>query len=61
MSIDSIVSPILNGPYDPPVEHFELDRVGSITGTVFAGRRPTKQASSIHMAQLLTMISAEFA
>lgn len=33
MIIDSIVSPILNGPYDPPAAHFELAKSGGITGT----------------------------
>jgi type III restriction enzyme len=42
VTLESIVSPILNGPYDPPAGHFELANSGGITGIVLPGRRPSE-------------------
>lgn len=39
---DTLVDPVLNGPYDPPQEHFELGADGSPTGAVRPGRRPSE-------------------
>ncbi|HQV56893.1 MAG TPA: DEAD/DEAH box helicase family protein, partial [Ilumatobacteraceae bacterium] len=37
----TIADPIINGPYDPPQQHFELGDDGSPTGTIVNGRRPS--------------------
>lgn len=37
----AVADPIINGPYDPPRQHFELGDDGSPTGVIVAGRRPS--------------------
>lgn len=39
----NLANPVINGPYDSPAQHFELDEVtGSPTGTLVPGRRPSE-------------------
>jgi type III restriction enzyme len=42
MAHEALADPVLNGPYDPPTEHFELGADGSPTGAVRPGRRPSE-------------------
>jgi hypothetical protein len=41
MTTADISNPILNSPYDPPAEYFEIGRQGP-TGVVLPGRRPSE-------------------
>ena len=39
----NLANPVINRPYDPPAQHFELDDVtGSPTGVLIPGRRPSE-------------------
>lgn len=40
-ALENLANPILNGPYDPPARHFEVDQEGP-TGTILAGRRSSE-------------------
>lgn len=42
MTADTLADPVINGPYGPPQEHFELGPDGSPTGVVRPGRRPSE-------------------
>ncbi len=39
---DALANPVLNGPYDPPSRHFEIDPGRGPTGNVLEGRRPSE-------------------
>lgn len=41
-SVVSLDNPVLNGPYDPPQQHFALTVDGTPTGQVLPGRRPSE-------------------
>jgi type III restriction enzyme len=41
MSVEAIVNPILNSPYLPTAQHFELGPDGP-TGAILDGRRPSE-------------------
>lgn len=42
-AIENLANPVINAPYDPPAQHFQLDEVtGSPTGTLLSGRRPSE-------------------
>lgn len=49
--LSDLSNPIINGPYDPPQQHFELDRSGSPTGTLIVGRRPSESFIPIPVSQ----------
>ena len=38
---ESLANPVLNGPYDPPSQHFEIGAKGP-TGAIKDGRRPSE-------------------
>ena len=44
-SVDTAVdlaNPVINAPYDPPAQHFELAQNGTPTGTLLPGRRASE-------------------
>lgn len=40
--IGNLANPVINAPYDPPQQHFELGPDGTPTGTLVPGRRPSQ-------------------
>ena len=38
----NLANPVINAPYDPPAQHFELGPNGTPTGTLIVGRRPSE-------------------
>lgn len=42
MTADALTNPVINGPYDPPQQHFELGSNGTPTGTINPGRRASE-------------------
>jgi type III restriction enzyme len=40
--VSTLTNPVINAPYDPPEQHFELGPDGTPTGTLIAGRRPSE-------------------
>jgi hypothetical protein len=48
--IENLANPVINGPYDPPAQHFEIGDDGSPTGTLIPGRRPSQSWSPIDVA-----------
>ncbi|MEI7547766.1 MAG: DEAD/DEAH box helicase family protein, partial [Actinomycetota bacterium] len=42
-AIENLANPVINAPYDPPAQHFQLDDLtGSPTGVLLPGRRPSE-------------------
>jgi type III restriction enzyme len=50
MTVDTIANPILNSPYEPPAQHFELGPDGP-TGEIKDGRRPSESFIPIPASQ----------
>ncbi len=51
--------PILNSPYEPPTEHWELDERGQPTGSVIEGRRKASFITPIPSSKKKTKAEAE--
>ena len=51
--------PILNSPYEPPTEHWELDERGQPTGSVVEGRRKASFITPIPASKKKTKAEAE--
>ena len=42
-TIENLANPVINAPYDPPAQHFQLDDLtGSPSGVLLPGRRPSE-------------------
>ena len=40
--LGNLANPVINAPYDPPAQHFQLGPDGTPTGILVAGRRPSQ-------------------